>query len=118
MGQLAKWTLKSLTIGPQLHNTNTRFWEEAFDSLPPLPSVDNVTIIYTYPTAGESNTDCWEYFDRVLTRLDLFPALRSVRTQESIRSPQYNRRIWWDTDRSLRRLRERGILTCKLLASD
>jgi len=73
-----KWALKSLTIGPQFDKTNIAFWEEAFKDLPPLPGVDNVTIIHHYPEAAAFNSDCWKYFDRVLTRRDLFPALKKV----------------------------------------
>ena len=69
--------MKSLTIGPQLRKTNTRFWEEAFNGLPPLPEVDSVTIVYDCPLAEAFNTGCWDYFERVLARRDLFPALGS-----------------------------------------
>ena len=106
-----KWSVKSLTIGPQLHETDIRFWEESFDGLPPLPSVDNVTIVYNYPTVEAFNTDCWEYFDRVLTNRDLFPALVSVRVDPSIRSLKgvtYNR--WWDIRGALFRVRGRGLM--------
>ena len=111
MGHLSKkWTVKSLTIGPQLHKTTTRFWEEAFNGLPPLPSVDNVTIVYNYPTIEAFNTDCWEYFDHVLTNRDLFPALVSVQADPSIRSlqPTYNK--WWEIRSALRRVRGRGLM--------
>ena len=111
MGHLSgKWTLKSLTIGPQLHETNTQFWEEAFNSLPPLPSVDNVTIVYNYPTAGAFNTDCWEYFDRVLTNRDLFPALGSVQAQPSFRSRSFNYNRLWSIRGALHRVRGRGLM--------
>jgi len=110
-----KWTLKSLTIGPQLRETNTRFWEEAFNGLPPLPCVDNVTIVYNYPSAEAFNTDCWDYFDRVLTRRDLFPALGSVQIQSSIRSG-YTHRRWWHMHASLYQLR--GRLGPKLVTSE
>ena len=84
MNHLPKqWTLKSLTIGPHLHEMPTQFWEDAFMDLPPLPSVDNVTIIY--PAARASDSDCRKYFDRLLTRKDLFPALKQVNTRSSIK---------------------------------
>jgi len=73
-----KWALKSLTIGPQSNRTNTVFWEEALKGLPQLPGVDNVTVIHYHPTDMSSIADCWKYFDRVLTRRDLFPALKKV----------------------------------------
>ena len=89
MGHLSKeWTLKSLTIGPQIHETNAQFWKDAFMGLPPLPSVDDVTIIYNYPTLKAFNTDCWVYFDHLLTRRDLFRALKRVYIQPSIKSRQ------------------------------
>ena len=75
--------MKSLIIGPQSNETNADFWEEAFNGLPPLPGVVSVTIIYNYPTAKAFNTYCWEYFDRILTRRDLFPALKRVYVQSS-----------------------------------
>ena len=115
MGHLSKkWSVKSLTIGPQLHKTNSQFWEEAFNGLPPLPSVDNVTIVYNYPTVEAFNTDCWEYFDRVLANRDLFPALVSVRPDPSIRSlnPVTHRR-WWEIRAALRRVRRRGLMPGK-----
>ena len=104
-----RWTLKSLTIGPQLHETNTQFWEEAFNDLPPLPRVEDVTIIYNYPTIDAFNTDCWKYFDRLLTRRDLFPALRSVLIQSTPGSPRRHHVRWWEIDNSLRTVRERGL---------
>ena len=85
---LERWTLKSLTIGPQIHKTDARFWEDAFMGLPPLPGVDNVTIIYNYPTFKAFNTHCWVYFDHLLTRRDLFRALKRVYIQPSIKSRQ------------------------------
>ena len=33
-----KWTLKSLTIGPQKHEINVQYWKEAFRNSPPLRS--------------------------------------------------------------------------------
>ena len=89
MDNLSKrWALKSLTIGPQIHETDAQFWEEAFEGLPPLPGVDNLTIIYNYPSVKAFNTDCWEYFDRLVTRRDLFPALRLMDIQPRIRSQE------------------------------
>jgi hypothetical protein len=89
MDNLSKrWTLKSLTIGPQIHETNAQFWEEAFEGLPPLPGVDSLTIIYNYPSVKAFNTDCWEYFGRLVTRRDLFPALKLMGTQARIRSQE------------------------------
>ena len=74
-----KWALKSLTIGPQSNRTDTVFWEEALKGLPPLPGVDNVTVIhYHHYSVRFSTTYCWEYFDRILTCRDLFPALKRV----------------------------------------
>jgi len=113
MNHLSKWTLKSLTIGPHLHETSARFWEEALCGLPPLPTVNNVTIVYNYPMAGVNDADCWQYFDRMLTRQDLFPALGSVRVQESIGSSDYGHPR--TLCHSLRKIRERGLLTCKSL---
>ena len=110
MGHLSKkWTLKSLAIGPQVHQTNTEFWEGAFKGLPPLPGVDNVTIIYNYPTAKAFGTDCWEYFDRLLTRWDLFPAIKTVDVQSSIRSQLPSPKRWKDISASLRTIKMRGL---------
>ena len=116
MDHLSKWTLKSLTIGPQIHETDREFWEEAFRGLPPLPGVDNITIIYNYPTARAFNTHCWEYFDRLLSRRDLFPALGSVHVQPSIGARQTNHRRWWAIYSSLRRVRSKGLVRCELFA--
>ena len=104
--------MKSLTIGPQILRTNTRFWGEAFNGLAPLPSVDNTTIIEKYPMEF-GGTDSWEYFDRVLARRDLFPALGSVLVQANIGWPEgdYLR----DIHNSLRGVRERGLLISKSL---
>lgn len=111
-----KWTLQSLTIGPQLCETNTQFWEEALDGLPPLRRVTNVTIIYNFPTAKAVNTDCWGYFDRILTLQNLFPALESVKVQPSIGSRQFSPRRWMAVHASLREVRLRKLMTGKLLA--
>ena len=117
MGHLPKkWALKSLTIGPQSNETNIGFWEEAFKDLPPLPGVDNVTIIYNYPRVEAFNTDCWEYFDGILTRRDLFPALKKVHVQASRGSRHLNSRWWRALYGSLRISRQRGLGPCKLLA--
>lgn len=104
-----KWTLESLTIGPQVHETNTKFWEESFKDFPPLPGVDNVTIICNYPSAKSFNTDCWKYFDHLLTRCDLFPALESVDIQSSFGSQQLSPRRWSDITASLRGISRRGL---------
>jgi len=121
MDHFSKWTLTSLTIGPQLRETNTQFWEEAFNGLPPLPSVENITIVYNY-RPGAFNTDCWEYFDSIVTRQDMFPALASVQVQtrampsNSIFSyliPLEDHRM--DIYHSLRRIRKRRLLTSKSL---
>jgi hypothetical protein len=111
-----KWALKSLTIGPQSNETDIGFWEEAFKDLPPLPGVDNVTIIYNYPSVKAFNTSCWEYFDRTLTRRDLFPALKKVHVQSSCRSLELSSQKWWNIHASLRTIRWRGLGPCKLLA--
>jgi len=117
MGHLSKkWSVKSLTIGPHLHKTNTQFWEQAFNGLPPLPSVDNVTIVYNYPTIEAFNTDCWVYFDRVLTNRDLFPALVSVRVDPSIRSLKSTYSRWWEIRGALHRVRGRGLMPGESLA--
>jgi len=110
MDHLSKWTLKSLTVGPQLHETNTQFWEEAFKGLPPLLAVTNITIVYNYPSAKAVNSDCWEYFDRLLIRRGLFPALESVYVHPSIGSQQFSTRRWWAIYGSLRTLRSRGLM--------
>jgi len=110
MDHLSKeWALKSLTIGPQSNETNAEFWEEAFRGLPPLPSVDNVAIICNYPSARAFNTDCWKYFDRLLTRRDLFPALKSVDVQSSFGSQQLSHRRWLDISASLRTIKREGL---------
>jgi hypothetical protein len=117
MGHLPKqWTLKSLTIGPQLHETDTQFWEDAFMGLPPLPSVDNVTIIYCYPTTKAFNTHHWQYFDRLLTRRDLFPSLERVYIQPSIRSRQLSSPKRWAMYGAICTIKSRGLMPCKLLA--
>lgn len=111
MGHLSKkWTLKSLTIGPQLHETDIGFWEEAFNHLPSLPRVGDVTIVYNYPTVKAFTTDCWTFFDRILTRRDLFPALELVRVYPSIGSQQFSTRRWWLIYGSLRAIRMRGLM--------
>ena len=104
-----KWALKSLTIGPQIHETNAEFWEEAFRGLPRLPGVGDVTIIYNYPTAGAFNTDFWRYFDRLLTRKDLFPALKSVDVQPSVRSQPLDPRRWTHLKDSINVIRAREL---------
>jgi len=110
MDHLRKWALKSLTIGPQSNKTSLMFWTEALRDLPPLPSVDNVTIIYNYPRVNVFNTGCWDYFDRLLTRQDIFPALRVVYVYSSFGSqsqrPDRRRRVIYDC---LRKVRERGM---------
>jgi len=110
-----KWTLKSLTIGPQLYETDTQFWREAFNGLPMLPCVSNVTIVYNYPSVRAINTDCWEYFDRILIRQDLFPALKVVQIQPSVGSQRFSFRRWWMLFSSLRGVRSRGLLARELL---
>jgi len=115
MEHLRKWRLESLTIGPQSNETNSAFWEEAFSGLPPLPRVDNVTIIYNYPRVKAFNTECWQYFDRILARRDLFPALKGVYIHSSCGSRQLIPRRWWAIFGSLRAVRARGIGPRELL---
>jgi len=89
MGHLQKkWALKSLTIGPQFNKTDPVFWNEALKGLPPLPQVDNVTLIYHYHTDMSSMTNRWKY---LFTCRDLFPALKRVYIK-SDRGPYW----WWD----------------------
>jgi hypothetical protein len=116
MGHLSKqWTLKSLTIGPQIHETDAQFWEDAFMGLPPLLDVDNVTIIYNYPTFKAFNTHCWEYFNRLLARRDLFRTLKQVYVQPSIRSRQLSAQKRWAIYCALREIFSRRLILCKLL---
>ena len=110
-----KWTLESLTIGPQCE-TNTQFWEEAFKGLPPLPRVGNVTIIERFSTAKAVNMDCWRYFDHILARRDLFPALKLVNVHSSTESQQLSHRTWSAIYNSLRGVRSRTLMGGKLLA--
>lgn len=108
-----KWALKSLTIGPQSNQTNTVFWEEALNGLPPLPGVDNVTVIhYLKLVVGFDITDCWKYFDRTLTRQDLFPALKNVYVKSNQGSARWLRYIREDMPAVARR----GLGPRKLLA--
>ena len=117
MDNYPKWKLKSLTIGPKVHETNTEFLVEAFKNLPPLAHVDNVAIVYHYPKSNAFNTDCWEYFDRVLSRRDLFPALKSVHLHVSCGLYQLNdnHRKWWSIHSALLEIRRRGILLIRTL---
>ena len=107
-----KWTLNSLTIGPQLHKTNTQFWEEALNGLPPLPRVEKVTIVHNYT----AKTDCWRCFDRILSRRDLFPALKSVRIRPSIGRVHFSLERWRDVNSFFSGIRSRGLMICELLA--
>ena len=104
-----RWILKSLTIGPQIHETSTQFWKEVFLGLPPLPGVINVTIICTYPTLRAFNVDCWKYFNRLIIREDLFPALESVDIQSSFASQQLGPQRWLDIYASLPAVGMRGL---------
>jgi len=110
-----KWALKSLTIGPQFDKTDTVFWEEAFRGLPPLPDVDNVTVIHHYPTGVTTLPDFWKYFDRVLTRRDLFPALKEVHVKSDRRSRRLVRWLW-NIRNAMPTIVGRGLGPCKLLA--
>ena len=92
-----KSALKSLIIGLQSNETNFGFWEETFKDLPLLSGMDNVTIIYNYPRVKVFDTDCWEYFDGILIRRDLFPALKKVHVWDSSGSQQLSSRRWWAT---------------------
>lgn len=107
-----KWTLKSLTIGPQPRKTSTQFWEEALNGLPPLPHVSHVTIMHKYSV----NTEFWKYFNRTLARRDLFPALESVRVQPGIGRPGFSFERWWEIFTTLYGLRSRGVTVRKSLA--
>jgi len=110
-----KWTLKSLAI-EQHRETNTRFWEDALKDLPPLPRVGNVTIIYHSPTTTTHSRDFWQYFDQLLARRDLFPALESVKVRPSIRSQRFGIYRWLAIYSSLRGIRSRGTMPSTLLA--
>lgn len=104
-----KWPLKSLTIGPQPNETDLAFWEEAFKNLPPLPGVDNVTLLYNYPGIWAFNTAFWSYFNRTLTRKDLFPALKSVKIQSTCGSRRLSHKRWWAIHNCLSTVRSRGL---------
>jgi len=106
-----KWALKSLTIGPQSNKTNPVFWGEALKDLPPLPEVDNVTVIHHYNTDMSSMTDRWKYFDRILSRRDLFPALKKVYV-ESDCEPQW----WRDIRHAMPAVVMRRLGPCKFFA--
>jgi len=110
MDNLSKWKLKSLTIGPQPCKTNTHFWEEALNDLPPLLHVANVIVMHNY--AG--NAECWRYFDRILRRRDLFPALEAVWARPGIGRPGFSFDRWWEIRCSFYGLRsQRGLVIRK-----
>lgn len=111
-----KWSLKSLMIGPQIHETNTQFWEEAFKGLPPLPRLGSVTIVCNYPEAEAVNPDCWGYFDRMLSSRDLFPALKFVRVRPSAGRQRFGHTRWWTIYGAFRGIRSRGLTYCKSLS--
>ncbi|KAF9779835.1 hypothetical protein BJ322DRAFT_1086751 [Thelephora terrestris] len=113
VNHLSKWSLKTLTIGPQFRETNTVFWVEAFKGLPPLPLVNNVTVVYHYPKYGDFNIDFWEYLERILSRRDLFPALKSMHVRCSFGSHRLERMLRWQLDRSLRSIKTRGITVAR-----
>ena len=99
-----KWALKSLIIGPQSNKTNPVFWNEALKDLPLLPQVDNVTVIHHYHTDMSSMTDRWRYFDRVLARRDLFPALKKVYAKSDCESQG-----WWSILNAMPAVVARGL---------
>ena len=105
-----------MTIGPQSNETDIGFWEAAFKDLPPLPGVDNVTIIYNYPRVKAFNTNCWAHFDLILTRRDLFPALEKVHVRSSCGSHRLSPLMWWAIYDSLPTIRARGLGPRELLA--
>jgi hypothetical protein len=75
--EFSKWALTSLTIWPQVHETDTEIWVESFRDLPSLPvRVETLTIICHYPrlTAFTFSAYCWTYFNHILPRANLFPA--------------------------------------------
>jgi len=106
-----KWALKSLTIGPQFNKTNPVFWDEALKGLPPLRRVDNVTVIQHYRRDMSSMTDRWKYFDRVLARRDLFPALKKVYVKSDCGS-----QWWWNIRNAMPAVVARGLGPRKFLA--
>ena len=106
-----KWALKSLAIGPQSNKTNPVFWNEALKDLPLLPQVDNVTVIHHYHTDMSSMTDRWRYFDRVLARRDLFPALKKVYVKSDCESQG-----WWSIRNAMPAVVARGLGPRKFLA--
>lgn len=116
MNHLSKWTLKSLTIGPQLRKTNTLFWVKALKDLPPLSRVGKVTVEHHYPRSAEFSPDLWRYMDTILSRRDLFPALKSLRVRLSCASYKRDSFLWWRIDDSFRSIRTRGIAPCKSFA--
>ena len=108
------WSLKSLTIGPQVHQ-NADFWTEAFKDLPPLPRVDTVTIIYHYPGVEEFDTGCWGPLNRMLARQDLFPALKLVEIWATCGRYRLDIRKWLPISSSLRAaIGRRGVRVCRL----
>lgn len=104
LDNFSKWTLTSLTIGPQSLGANTRFWVESFGDLPPLPRVDNVTII-----CHDVEVDCWVYFDSILTRTDLFPALTSVHVRPNCDYYEFTTQRWRFICNLLLGIRRRGL---------
>ena len=116
MKHLSKWTLKSLTIGPQLHKTNTEFWVEALKGFPSLPRVDNVTMIYRYPEYEDYNTKFWEYMNSILSRKDLVPTLESVHVRFSSGPSHRLDMLWRNLQSSLRSIKRRGVIPCELFA--
>ena len=113
----SKWALKSLTIGPQFCEMRTGFWVEAFKNLPRLTRVDDVTIVYRCSLYATVDTERWVYFNSVLSRRDLFPALKSVHVRISCglfaRGPE-----WATVSISLEGIRRRGVALCTLFKSE
>jgi hypothetical protein len=85
-----KWTLESLTIGPQTHMTNYSFWHDAFQNFPPSPHMRELAIVYHYRNVRAFDPSCWVYFDSLFSRRDIFPRFMKVDVHATIRSSSFS----------------------------
>ena len=81
-----KWTLESLTIGPQTHTTNYSFWHDAFQNFPASPHMRELAIVYHYRNARAFDRSCWVYFSGLFSRADIIRGSMQVDIYATIRS--------------------------------
>ena len=80
------WSLKSLTIGPLSHKLNRTLWGDVLRDFPLVPRLKELTVVYYFPSDEALESTCWDPFDNLFGRGDVFPRYMRVDIRITVQS--------------------------------